>query len=583
MKKLFLFICILLIPISLFSQRKFKDGIIVEDTTDVESIKFPDGSVLTTAMLSGDSTVYPTDSAELKGNIRELLARTDTAQELVSRTIYVSMPTDPQTPGSDVTGNGSISLPYATPLKALESINLIKLSNITITIQLDSGQFIIGDKEIGLYNYYNLTGFKNVKFQGVTQNVYTSVTGSNSGTDRFNFNCTSHIFTVNELQGLFGYTGTVYYPIESNTSTVISRAGTGTTMPTIVRLNTTIQFTTRWLSFNNNFFGTQFGLTFNLCKITFSLTQNKFISGVTFTNCHITTNGNSGYLQIADNGAYFDACYITSAMTSTSLFILNGYLLLTNSVAYSTGNRVINGISIGPHGIGKNITLASYGCIYTNMLLGYLFRSAMVFQTYSTTAYPQKFKNCQTVFGKTSASANNLEIYYRYGDLYTESCDYLLINDNGPIRFDVKNLYGTLNNGYINTSSLSTSFINLQIGQIINIPGIYPEYQQRQSVTLANNSTDSISIADLTYNRTIELKINLVRGTDYQTKTLKLLNTGSTYNFVQLGDSIQTGDLGVRFDGVYRSGSSNTLKLRWHTTNTGAAATLTYDAYRQNF
>jgi len=194
------------------------------------------------------------------------------------------------------------------------------------------------------------------------------------------------------------------------------------------------------------------------------------------------------------------------------------------------------------------------------------------------------FKECNNIF--TTASYNayagicfNMEILVSY------KCYYLFYNRGlAPIRCNITTVYNyTPFVNYYNPSSIVKSFVNAQIGTFISIPNIYPEYQQKQSVTLANNSTDSISIADLSYNRFVELKVNMVRGTDYQTKTLKLLNTGTTFNFVQLSDSIQMGDLGVRFDGVYQSGTSNILKLKWRTTNTGDAATLVYDAYRQNF
>src|SRR3989304_479441 len=78
-----------------------------------------------------------------------LFARTDTAQELVARTIYVSMPTDPQTPGCDtcILSDGSALYPFATITKALSTIKKYTICN-RITIQLDSGlfNFTINDK-----------------------------------------------------------------------------------------------------------------------------------------------------------------------------------------------------------------------------------------------------------------------------------------------------------------------------------------------------------------------------------------------------------------------------------------------------
>src|SRR3972149_8357304 len=76
-----------------------------------------------------------------------LFARTDTAQELVARTIYVSMPTDPQTPGCDtcILSDGSALYPFATIYRALEDIKENSIWEL-ITIQLDSGSFVFTNK-----------------------------------------------------------------------------------------------------------------------------------------------------------------------------------------------------------------------------------------------------------------------------------------------------------------------------------------------------------------------------------------------------------------------------------------------------
>jgi len=110
----------------------------------------------------------------------------------------------------------------------------------------------------------------------------------------------------------------------------------------------------------------------------------------------------------------------------------------------------------------------------------------------------------------------------------------------------------------------------------------FPEYEVRNVFSLGNNTTDSLSIADKTYNRSIEIKYTITRGTAYRSGTLKILNTGTALLF-DPGDYIQTMDLGVTFNGAYYSGHSNTIKLKWTTTNTGNAATISYDAFRQNY
>jgi hypothetical protein len=99
---------------------------------------------------------------------------------------------------------------------------------------------------------------------------------------------------------------------------------------------------------------------------------------------------------------------------------------------------------------------------------------------------------------------------------------------------------------------------------------------------LVNNTTDSISIGDKSYNRTIELKYTALRGSTYRTGTLKVLNTGSSLLF-DPGNYFPVTDIGLTFTGAYYSGSSNTIKLKYTVDNSGGNVTLTYDAFRQNY
>jgi hypothetical protein len=128
-----------------------------------------------------------------------------------------------------------------------------------------------------------------------------------------------------------------------------------------------------------------------------------------------------------------------------------------------------------------------------------------------------------------------------------------------------------------NLSIASTQDISDSIDNFVKKNAI-PQY----SSILANNSTDSISIGDMSYNRTIDIKYIIQRGTDYRYGTFKVLNTGTSILF-DPGDYFPATDIGVTLNGAYQSGSSNIIKLKWTTTDTGTAATFIYDVTRQNY
>jgi len=257
----------------------------------------------------------------------------------------------------------------------------------------------------------------------------------------------------------------------------------------------------------------------------------------------------------------------------------------TGVLLYNTPQRFSIFYKTGTRKVGDGVGLRDNSPITMSIISGFLYGidllSGVPTSTLNTPSITM-FKDCENCL--VNISNTGAPIVWNIANLSLYNCNYLFYNTNKntSVKFNTSTLYGYPTSAIYNPSSADKSFVNLTNGTCITGLGVYPEYQQNQSVTLENNSTDSISIGDKSYNRSIEIKYNITRGTDYRTGTLKILNTGTLLLF-DPGDYIQTADLGVTFNGAYYSGGSNTIKLKLTTTNTGTAATLQYDANRQNY
>jgi hypothetical protein len=113
----------------------------------------------------------------------------------------------------------------------------------------------------------------------------------------------------------------------------------------------------------------------------------------------------------------------------------------------------------------------------------------------------------------------------------------------------------------------------------IVIPTIpYREIENGTIYTLTNNSTDSIPIGDKTYNRTMTINYEIVRGSTYSNGTINITNKNSSCGTIETSNG---DDTGIVFNGAYFSG--NIIKLKWTSSNTGTAAEIRYNVTRQMY
>jgi len=570
MKKILILLAFMM-PVLVFGQ-KFKkvetDGIKALDQTKKtitieDTLKFPDGSKMI-------STNTVTAELGLMKNGNKI--GIDTASEWVARTIYVSMPTDPQTPGSDITGNGTSSHPYATINKALKSIHPYLLYGV-VTVQLDSGTFTmsINDK-LEIVKLNNFTNFwyasPRVQIKGTYNMRATPLTMTKIMSNTFTYTGTP--YTTDILEGcFFGTTTTVTYPIEGNVGdTIFSPNYNITLQKYIFDYYTTITI----LSDQILNYEQSNSLSFFNCNIEFPNSQH--IDGVYFGSDNLNFRQTTG----------FNLSMLNTRIANSKI---NTYLnVLTQEVIVATEHCEIT------YGVIKNkAATKTIGLRW----MDYCQMSDLIFSNYNvainyigdvgivpkTTGIHFLFKNCDIAFSNkiTSSGTINAEV----NDISLKNTKYLLRNysTSSPIKLVSQTITGAYTSIY-DPASLTKDLSNPGVGTYINIPNIYPEYQQRIPFTLTNNATDSISIGDLSYNRSIDIDYNIVRGTTYSHGSMKILNTGTAY-LIDPGDLIQSASTGVTFNGVYRSGVSNTLKLGYTTTNTGTAATMTCDFKRQNY
>jgi hypothetical protein len=536
--------------------------------------------------------LYRNDSAYIKGNIRSLKVATDTTSEWVSRTIYVSLPNDPQTPGNDVTGTGSVSFPYATIAKALSTLKHT-LRN-AITIQLDSGTFKF-DRACIMYIKNFFLANNQLIFIGKMTQYITGLTFSASTTP-FTYTATSGgsspNWTYNQLDEYFCKQGSNYFPIESNTSNLIYTTAASVPTGILYKVETIFDMDPCYMApfylgtaQSNSLYSTQ--ILFQNVTMLLDVATTSFLSIGRFSTSasmysyiNIIAKPKTGTLTYYSfgNGLFFFTRSIFKKYASGSgIFTLNGncapILNITGCVMKNTyTSKAGNGLDAGGY-LGLYQMSTGGNNIWSGFDVGISKGNALINGTGT-----QMIRKCNNAFGSHLYGSPNPFVNFT---IYLDSVNYLFnFAYNLPVNLFKFTLYGTPLLGTWNPSSTFKYFYGPNAD--IRYNGIYPEQELKLSSTLVNNSTDSISIGDKSYNRSIEIKYNITRGTDYRTGTLKILNTGTVLLF-DPGDYFPPTDIGVTFDGAYYSGSSNTIKLKWSTSNTGTAATITYDAFRQNY
>ena len=600
MKKTLILILLFFISITVFSQKKYPDYVEASQINNSDLFLIWQGSQNKKITFSKLSTAIPyvQDSGMIKNDIRYLKQLTDTTAEWIVRNIYVSMPNDPQTPGSDTEGDGSISKPFSTIEKAIRSIKPIIYTSILI--YLDSGTFDLSAKTakifyekqtkntessislIGSYKELATVALTSATVPYYKLNNYTV----QSGTSTFNLNTSINLGTSN-------YKGKILAPVPTtaglltgsaiwkNTATTITAATSGTIATRIVEPITTLNLeVTSFKDVGCNLRIYNFILNYPSSTTTCYMSSKNDLSFLIVNNCimNLTQITANSKLRL-QNYCTVNGCYIKGNTIANGTNIVSVY-----SEKSSISRCVIENTNSAKLGTGINLYADSRsGSIATNYLKGFEI-GLQVQRGYKYYCdYGMYVDSCSYAFGLQE----NTEIINYPSNIvparrfFVKDCDKFISIATGDANYKFSVAALTTDN----TEKLlvtNNEFTNPTGNKNISFPYSFPEYQQRVVSTIANNSTDSISIANLSYNRSINIDYTITRNGQYRRGSMIVLNTGSAYILDQ-GDFIESADVGLTFNGVYRSGTSNTLKLKWTSTNTGYAGSIQIDYRRQNF
>jgi hypothetical protein len=147
-------------------------------------------------------------------NTLVLLAGSITGKETVSRTIYVA------TTGNDITGDGTVLNPFATLLKALQTVKNTINQNITITIHLASGSYTYDNYAMeGEFKRIALLETAVISIESDMVLVVNGFTLTAHSPEAFIYTVTGIVPILNAYQDKFLLVGSEYHPISHNTVT----------------------------------------------------------------------------------------------------------------------------------------------------------------------------------------------------------------------------------------------------------------------------------------------------------------------------------------------------------------------------
>ncbi len=513
-----------------------------------------------------------------------IIYRTETA----SRTIYY---TTHSAGGSDTTGDGTAAHPFNSPLRCVQDIAPYVVG-ATITIS-GSGNADF-PQTADLYNEVASKTFINSKlaFVGTTiTDVETGFTVSKTASRLFAYTLSKAGLTAaaDQYVGNFVTTTakTAFYPVAYNaagtdnfeieyvntnytTATNIAAFGVTWTNPNNLLYAFDLTFKSsdgsRITFANMNFNGgTTVSITlqattlreFNACSIQcHSLTIGESagsgnVTNIKFNQCAIIESvAGSGalvFLQAKAN-TFFVRCFLYSAYANSQ-----GCINLTNN----NTTRINNGIYLRGNGVGSAIN-ANQGATSIYIMSGVESRNFANFMGVGSNFIiswinPTTDATCYVEFISITNLLSRLP-YQGTKLLFT-------------------NIYGSLPTNLVKSVSTGYVFVDPKNDIHISLPGIYGEYESEVSANLADNSTGTISVGDITQNKAVWIDYQILRSTSVEQGTVMMTNKSGT----DIVDNDEFDDTGVTFS---KSLVGNVITLGWATSSTGAAATFKYTIRR---
>lgn len=472
-----------------------------------------------------------------------------------------------QTAGSDISGDGSVSYPYASLERAAQDLYNKKLDeDVEITILLGSGTFA-----------GNLIAKSYLESVDLTSSgCHLWISGNFTELQNVTLSATSDPFVYNVLVGgvppswsvdeqrenIFSVSPYKYdrdhYPISTNTATTLE------TMPdlssgVIKTLNTTLQLTDKlWLDINNitttNTANTEKLSFFNLKIVSTVAIELSHDLGI--HSCFIDPNGvfrNYGNINLTGS-------YIKGHTISNNKGLKFSKIVIYNENAYSEGTLNPTDLSLNIRGV----------IIDANSQYGIFAKNASVFNNNSiATGIAFKIKNASSAFRFIGSSFNS-----GVDEIIIENCDYFVKIESAPASLELPNLEQSIpNTAYVEGDLI---FINSKNGIRLNIPETYPEINEGIKETLIDNSTTDIIVGDSVYNKSITIEYTATRGTSIEKNTVQITNKRTV---VSVGEGILFGDdIGLSFGVAYNT--EGKIELQCTLTSTGSNSEFKYNVQR---
>jgi len=485
--------------------------------------------------------------------------------ETVSRTIYIA------TTGSDVTGDGSVGLPFATVLRALQDVKNVLNPNSSIAISPADGNYVFSFQELFPELNRIKASFNSAIYVYGSANAFGSPFTLAAGSpDAYNYTITGTTFTANELIGKYlGFIDGTFAPIAANTTntlqtTIGAAASTQAYSLGVTFTCSDLSFRGASLSFADSYDPTIGGANITFDKINFVRPSGKvyFVlkNNTDFYNCAFT----GGSFTFDDGGGIcrFASCSFIASSTSSPVVSINCNNIFLN---YCT--------------LIKSGTRGSTGLAYNNnTVFNYSLFPARVFDVYiSNTTTGILINNGKYIIAGSGLIADattaisitgNTDLYIN--NIYVKNCTNLL---NGTdvtknLNITIDNIYGTPTNLYAGTI-FAGGFINPQRNVYISVPGI-PKNFSRKTLT-KGSAVDicDISLANNSYTGgTISYTIISTDGTDYTSHS-------GTVNFTAVS-KVATITSNVIEDAALESNSlsTGTFTDTWSVTNGTGKITL---------
>ena len=556
----------------------------------VAPLKFTVGTLLGTpqagAIEYDGSELYVTDSTAT----RHSLVYTDTlfTYESGTFTIYIHQTTD-ATPGNDITGNGSAAYPYATILKALQTIPAITYGSVAL-------QFGVGSWSIGLAECAEISKKKFYQPSGSPSGVgclqllgapfaLSETVSLTQGSNPFIYNVTGGTtpWSTNVHEGHFFQYSSAYIPIEGNTSNTVTVALPSTpSLTQIYTTTTTITFTVPVADFAPDDVNGYYSLEFKSLTISQSITSARFIMAqggnrrtvYYILYCNIQqTGGNAPMLSFGGSGhliieSFFKAYGITSqyGVTNQANYLVMSSCVFKNSI--SNGYTFLNQ---GGNMLMSNCISSNFAVCAPIQAFGNIMFSNFYFKG-GTNVF--EFLNSGTPSpGISNIACNNLCVDSGTNVLYFSQAS------NTNISVNIQAITGS----YVlfnPTSVITNKYIAPNLGINIIVPGIYPEISNGQIATAAYNAVTNVAVGDKTQNRSITISYIMSRGTNFQQGHIEILECGLSAPLIT--DNYQnTADLGVTFDVAYDGTLTNQINLVCTANNQDSnATTIKYNVQR---